>query len=275
MTTPKTGAGPMAVPRVRLRVLVPVTGAFHGRLRVRRASGTLDTEGLQRVLGDSSVRAIALAKQLQAYGAELVGVHVDKGGGADVLREALAHGLDAGILIEGAPAQESDAATRAATVADVYQQHGPFDAVVGPGRSEFGGFSGALAAVAGQLDLPCVVGATQIMPDKKGFRIGYHSIFGDYDLHIPRPCVVLAGDVAPSYPTAWGIHDAHRERGLLQVQADRYHVVAPLTRMVRIEPAKEEVRSVEEVDGATLVRRLRSRALVAESGGETDTAVER
>lgn len=266
----------MAVPRVRLRVLVPVTGAYHGRLRVRRASGTLDTEGLERVLGDSSVRAIALAKQLQEYGAELVGVHVDKGGGAEVLQEAMSHGLDAGILIEGAPAQESDAATRAATVADVYAQHGPFDAVIGPGRSEFGGFSGALAAVAGQIDLPCVVGATHIQPDKKGFRIGYHTIFGDYDLHIPRPCVVLAGDVPPSYPTAWGIHDAHRARGLLRVQVDRYRTVQPLTRMVRIEPMREEARSVEEIDGATLVRRLRSRALVAEQGapGGTEAGVE-
>ena len=192
----------------RLRALVPITGAFHGRLRVRRSSGQLDTEGMERILSEPSSRAISLAKQLQEHDVELVAVHVDKGGGADILREALSHGLDQGILIEGAARSESDASVRAATIADVYRQHGPFDAVIGPGRSEFAGFSGTLAAVAGHLDLPCVVGVQGIRPDADGFCIDYQSIFGQYELRIPRPCVVLAGDVAPSHPTIWGIHDA-------------------------------------------------------------------
>lgn len=251
-----------------LRVLVPVTGAFHGRLRVRRSSGSLDTEGLERILSDPSVRAISLAKQLQAHGAELTAVHVDKGGGEDILREALAHGLDQGILIEGAPREQSDASVRATTIADVYRQHGPFDAVVGPARSEFAGFSGTLAAVAGHLDLPCVVGVTSIRPEADGFEIGYRSIFGRYVLRIPRPCVVLAGEVPPSYPTAWGIHDAYRERGVLRVQADQYALRAALTRRGRIEAAREESQTVEEVDGATLVRRLRSRALIPDAARE-------
>ena len=247
-------------------MLVPVTGAFHGRLRVSRATGNLDTEGLERILSDPSVRAIGLAKQLQAHGADLVAVHVDKGAGQEVLREALAHGLDQGILVEGAARYESDASARAATIADVYGQHGPFDAVIGPARSEFAGFSGTLAGVAGRLELPCVVGVSRIAPDGQGFRIGYQSIFGEYDLRIPRPCVVLAGDLPPAYPTAWGIHDAYEGRGLLRVQADQYTVQRALTRRQRIEPAREEAHSVEEVDGGTLVRRLRSRALIPEGG---------
>ncbi len=252
-----------------LRVLVPVTGAFHGRLRVRRSTGTLDTEGLERILSDPSVRAISLAKRLREHagdaGAELLAVHVNKGGGEAILREAIAHGIDQGILVQGAPRETSDASVRAATIADVYRQHGPFDAVVGPARSEFGGFSGTLAAVAGHLDLPCVVGVSDLRPDGDGFGIDYRSIFGSYKLHIPRPCVVLAGDVAPSYPTAWGIHDAYQERGILRVQADQYAVRAALTRRQRIEAVREERQSVEEVEGGTLVRGLRSRALVPEA----------
>lgn len=255
MTAQRTG---------RLRVLVPVTGAFHGRLRVRRSTGRLDREGLERILSDPSVRAIGLARRL-AKDAELVGVHVDKGGGEDVLREAMAHGLDQGILIEGAQREESDASTRAATIADVYAQHGPFDAVIGPARSEFGGFSGTLAAVAGRLDLPCAVGVDRIAVEEDGFRIGYQSIFGEYDLKIVRPCVVLAGDLPPTYPSAWGIHDAHEGRGILRVQADQYTVQHPLTKRQRIEAVREEEHTVEEVDGATLVRRLRSRALIKEA----------
>lgn len=246
-----------------MKILVPVTGAFHGRLRVRRSTGMLDTEGMERVLSDPSVRAISLAKQLED--AELVAVHVDKGRGEDVLREALAHGLDQGILISGAERDTSDASVRAATIADVYRQHGRFDAVIGPARSEFGGFSGTLAAVAGHLDLPCVVGVERIAPDGEGFRIGYASIFGRYELAIPRPCVVLAGDLDPSHPSAAGIHDAYRERGLLRVQADQYAVGKALTHRVRIEPAKPQAQSVEEVDASTLVRRLRSRALLPEA----------
>jgi electron transfer flavoprotein alpha/beta subunit len=247
-------------PETRLRVLVPVTGAFHGRLRLRRSSGTLDTEGMERVLSRPSAQAIALAKQLE--GAELVAVHVDKGGGEEVLREAMAHGVAQGILIEGAEAQESDASTRAATIADVYRSHGPFDAVVGPARSEFAGFTGALAAVAGHLELPCVVGVSRIEPRDGGFRIQYQSIFGDYDLAIPRPSVVLAGDIAPSHPTAGGIHDAWRVRGILRVQAGQYTVAAALTRRMRIEPVPQETRALESVDAFTLVRRMRSRGLV-------------
>lgn len=248
----------------RLRILVPVTGAFHGRLRLRRSSGTLDTEGLDRVLSQSSAQALALVRPLQAQGAELVAVHVDKGAGEEVLREALAHGVDQGILVEGARNQESDASTRAATIADVYRQHGPFDAVVGPARSEFAGFTGALAAVAGQLELPCVVGVSALAPEGDGFRISYQSIFGDYDLRIPRPCVVLAGDIPPGHPSAYGIHDAWRERGILRVQANQYTVERAMTKRRRIEAVPQESHALEPVDAATLVRRMRSRSLIAE-----------
>ncbi len=247
-----------------MKVLVPVTGAFHGRLRVRRSTGTLDTEGLERVLSDPSIRAISLAKQLQAEGAEVIAVHVDKGGGEEVLREALAHGLDQGILVEHANQEHSDASVRAATIADVYRQHGRFDCVIGPARSEFAGFSGTLAAVAGHLDLPCVVGVTGIRSEGDRFKIDYESIFGRYEILIPRPCVVLVGDVPPSYPTSVGIKEAYHERGILRVQADQYTVRTALTKRLRVEPTKADAQSLEEVDGGTLLRRLRSRALLPE-----------
>ncbi len=250
-----------------LRVLVPVTGAFHGRMRVRRSTGTLDTEGLERILSEPSVRAISLAKQLQQGGAaELIAVHVDKGDGESVLREALAHGLDQAILIEGADANVSDPSTRAATIADVVQQHGPFDAIVGPAHSSLAGFSGALAAVAGQLRLPLAIGVRAIELEGDRFKIQYESIFGDYELTFPRPSVFLAGSVAPSYPTAWGIRAAFQNQGVLRVQADAYTVAKPLTQRRRIEAVKIASDTLEEVDGATLVRRLRSRSLVPEAG---------
>lgn len=245
-----------------MKILVPVTGAFHGRLRVKRSTGELDTEGLERVLSEQSVRALSLAKQLQAQGAELVAVHVDKGGGEHVLREALAHGIDQGILIEGA-GPNSDASVRAATIADVYEQHGPFQAVVGTGRSEFGGFSGTLAAVAGHLNLPCAVGVKSASIEGDGLELQYESIFGDYDLHFPQPCVLLAGNIPPSYATTWGIREAY-SRGILRVQADQYRVATAMTERQRIEPVRPESQSIEEVDGGTLLRRLRSRSLIPE-----------
>src|SRR5438128_2232193 len=124
---------------------------------------------MDRVLSPESLQAIALARQLQPFGADLVAVHVDIGGGEEVLREAL---------------------------------------------------------------------------------------FGDYQLIIPRPCVVLAGDLKPSHPTAWGIHDAYRVRGILRVQADQFTVQQALTKRVRIEAVQTESRTLEQVDGATLVRRM-------------------
>ncbi len=248
-----------------LRVLVPVTGAFHGRMRVRRSTGTLDTEGLERILSEPSVRAISIAKQLQAKGAvELVAVHVDKGDGESVLREALAHGLDQAILIEGADPAVSDPSTRAATIADVVQQHGPFDAIIGPAHSSFAGFSGALAAVAGQLRMPLAIGVKAVEAVGDEFKIQYESIFGDYEMTFPRPSVFLAGMVEPSYPTAWGIREAFQTKGVLRVQADAYTVAKPLTQRRRIEPVKGRADSLEDVDGATLVRRLRSRSLIPE-----------
>jgi len=248
----------------RLRIMVPVTGAYHGRLRLRRSIGTLDTEGLDRVVSRESLQAIALARQLVPAGAELVAVHVDKGGGEDVLREALAHGLDQGILIEGAEHTESDASTRAATLADVYRENGPFDAVVGPARSEFAGFTGTLAALAGQLELPCVVGVSTIRNDGAALRIAYQSLFGDYELQIPRPCVILAGDIAPSHPTAWGIHDAYGVRGILRTKADQFTVQQAMTKRLRVEQVQAPVQTLETVDGPTMVRRMRSRGLIAE-----------
>jgi electron transfer flavoprotein alpha/beta subunit len=181
-----------------------------------------------------------------------------------VLREALAHGISQGILIEGA-GSNSDASVRAATIADVYQQHGPFNVVVGTGKSEFGGFSGTLAAVAGLLGLSCAVGVKAVQIDGAKLQLQYESIFGDYDLQFPQPCVLLAGNIAPSYATAWGISDAYRERGILRVQADQYRIGVAMTERVRIEPVREESHTLEEVDGTTLLRRLRSRSLIPEA----------
>jgi len=251
----------------RLRVLIPINGAYAGKLRVKRSTGTLDIEGVERVLSAPSVQAIVLAKQLQNEGAELVAIHVDRGGGEWVLREALSHGVDQGVLIEGAQGYEGDAAARASLIADVYRQYGPFDVVVGPAWSEFGGFTGTLAAVAGQLELPCAVGVRSIATEGFAFRIQYESLFGDYELRIPRPCVVLAGDVPVEQPTAWGIHDAHRTKGLIRVQADTAALAKPLTRRLRVEAVQEERRNLEQVDGATLVRRMRSRGLIPETNG--------
>jgi electron transfer flavoprotein alpha/beta subunit len=252
----------------RLRVLVAVTGAFYGRLRVRRSTGTLDTEGLDRILSEPSVRAIALAKKLQADGAEIVAVHVDKGLGELVLREAMAHGLDQGILVEGAEAATSSAGTRAATIADVYEKHGPFDAVIGPAHSSLTGFSGALAAVAGALNLPCIIGVKNIYADGDGFGVKYESIFGDYELTVPKPCVILAGQVKPSYPTAWDIRDAYHKKGVLKVKVSDYSVIAAVTKRRSIELVTPDSQTLEEVDGATLVRRLRSRSLIGEKAEE-------
>ncbi|HET6398226.1 MAG TPA: hypothetical protein VFH47_01575 [Candidatus Thermoplasmatota archaeon] len=245
-----------------LRILVPVTGAFDGRPRVRRSQGTLDTEGLDRVLSQPSAQAIALALQLKGTGAHLTAVHVDKGEGENVLREAMAHGLDQGILIEGAASGESDAMARAHTIADVYRQTGPYDAVIGPRRSEFAGFTGSVAGVAGLLGLPVVVGVRTVAPDGDGWSIQYESMFGTYDLRIPRPVVIVAGDLPPSHPTTWGIHDAFARKGILRVRADQFAAQKPSTRRVRVEAVVEEKRTVEEVDAATLVRRMRSRNLL-------------
>lgn len=251
----------------RLRILVPITGAFHGRVRVRRSTGTLDREGMDRILSEPSVRAISVAKQLQASSdAELIAVHVDKGDGENVLREALAHGLDQAILVEGADHAVSDPSTRAATIADVYAQHGPFDAIIGPAHSSFAGFSGTLAAVAGQLRLPLGIGVRAVEPHEGGFKVQYESMFGDYELSFPKPAVFLAGNVAPSYPTAWGIRSAFRDQGVLRVRADSYSITKPLTLRRRIEPVKAPSDSLEDVDGSTLVRRLRSRSLLPEGG---------
>ena len=251
----------------RLRVLIPVNGAYSGKLRVKRATGTMDVEGVERVLSTPSVQAITLARQLQKEGAELVAIHVDRGGGEWVLREAVSHGVDQGVLIEGALGYEGDAAARASLIADVYRQYGPFDVVVGPAWSEFGGFTGTLAAVAGQLELPCSVGVRSIRTEGFAFRIQYESLFGTYELRVPRPCVVLAGDVPPGDPTAWGIHDAHRVKGLIRVQADEATLARPLTRRLRIGAVQDERRTLEQVDGATLVRRMRSRGLIPEANG--------
>jgi electron transfer flavoprotein alpha/beta subunit len=192
-----------------------------------------------------------------------VAIHVDRGGGEEVLREAIACGADHGILIDGTLGFEGDAASRAALIADVVRAYGPFDAVLGPAWSEFGGFTGTLPAVAGQLDLPCVVGVTSIKVESFSFLIGYDSLFGTYDLRIPRPAVVVVGDVQADDPTAWGVRAAW-ETGIQRIQADARSLHKPLTKRLRIEAVKEEKRTVETVDGATLVRRMRSRGLLGD-----------
>lgn len=245
------------------RLLVPVTGSFAGRLRVRRSTGHLDAEGVDRVLSMASRRALSLALQLGDE-VEVTAVHIDKGAGEDILREALAHGAAHGLLIEGGDEQAApDAAVRAATLADVYRQNGPFDAVIGPASSDFSGFTGALAAMAGGLDLPCVHGAHSIALADGGFSIGYSSMFGDYDLRIPRPCVVLAGDVPVVHADAWNIARAY-EQGILRLRASQFQATAARTRRLRIEQERPAETRPEQVDAATLVRRLRSRALVGE-----------
>lgn len=248
----------------RPKVLVPVNGAYEGALRVHRASGKLDTEGIERVLSPPSAQALSLARQLEEM--DIVAVHVDRGAGEEVLREALAYGIASGILIEGTEGYEGDAAARATLIANVVREHGPFAAIVGPAWSEFGGFTGTLAALAGELDLPVVVGVRALRSRPGGFAIEYQSIFGSYALDIPQPAVIIAGEPPVRYPTAWGVHDS-ATRGIQRVKASAEDLRRGKTRRLRIEPIPEETRSAETLDGATLVRRMRSRALIPEATG--------
>lgn len=247
-----------------LRILVPVSGAYFGQMRVRRSTGTLDTDGLDRVLSEPSARALTLARQLHEHGAELVAVHVDRGAGEEILREALARGADHGILVEGLEAGPGDASARAALIAEVVRENGPFDAIIGAAQSELSGFTGTMPYLAGELDLPVVVGVKTVRPEAGGFRIGYESIFGTYELQIPSPCVIVAGDLKPGHPTAWAIHDAFEKHGIIRAKVDVADARKPLTRRLRVEVPRSDDRPAEEVDGPTLVRRMRSRALIPE-----------
>lgn len=248
-----------------MKILVAVTGAFHGKLRVRRSSGTLDTEGLERVLSPGSNDALSLALQIkEETSAEITAVHLDRGWGEGVAREALASGADQAVLIEWSQEWDCDAGVRAATIADLYQQNGGYDLVIGPSESSFGGFSGALAAVAGSLQLPLATGARKLSMNDKKLRVVYGSIFGDYDVDFPLPAVVMAGDVEKRYATSWSIAAAYQSKGILRVRGDAYRIQKPRTRRQRIEEIRPAAVSSEEVDGGTLVRRLRSRSLIPE-----------
>ncbi len=102
---------------------------------------------------------------------------------------------------------------------------------------------------------------TSIRTESFSFLIEYDSLFGTYELRIPRPAVIVVGDVQAEDPTAWGVRAAW-EVGIQRIQADAASLQKPLTKRLRIEPVKEEARTVESVDGATLVRRMRSRGLI-------------
>ncbi len=209
------------LPRDRGVVVVPVMQVPDlGYLTVDRRTGELDTSEPDRSLHTNDRQPLELALRLKEDGGGhqvdeadkpfVVAMAVDRDGADGGLREALAWGADAAVLL-AAPAVAPEPVVRARLFAQAIRLlEGVELVVVGtetmePDWSLLGG------ALAGVLDWSLIPGARVL--SFNGERLQGVAMFGaqwaGFESARPAVATVRPGTVVPRWPTSWRLADAY------------------------------------------------------------------
>jgi electron transfer flavoprotein beta subunit len=195
---------------MRILVLVKRVPATGGRIVLAADGRSIDTRFLGFVVSPHEECAEEEAVRLiEANGGESVVLTLGPPEAADQLRDALAIGIDRGVLLE-TDGSDWDPVTTAAAITDAVRDleaaGGPFDLILtGNESADSGGYQvGIRLAVA--LDRPVVTGM-KALEIRDGVAIARRQVPGGFDIYeLPLPAVVgvREGINLPRYPSVPG-----------------------------------------------------------------------
>lgn len=184
-------------------------------VRVSRSLGLLDIREAEFIMNPGDRYALEEAMKLKdSHGARVVAISLGTDEAEDILREALAIGVDEAVLLTDEAFSGVDASVAAMVVGEAIKRIGEYDAIltgyqaVGEGTGEFG------PRLAQYLGLPQILGATQLSVDdgtltcRRILSSGYAVV----EAELPAVICVIEGANRPRYPSLPGSIAAYDEK---------------------------------------------------------------
>ena len=192
---------------------VPDTGA---RFELTPDGQDIDTRNLEFTISPHEECAVEEAIRLvEQHGGESVVLTLGPEAAAEQLREALAKGVDRGVLLE-TDGSEWDPVATAEAIAKAIQQlesEQPFDLLLFGNESADAGYYQVGVRVADLLDRPCVAGIKALQVEDGKAR-AKREVPGGWEIYeLPLPCVftVKEGINVPRHPSLRGIMTAKKK----------------------------------------------------------------
>lgn len=198
-----------------MKIIVPIKQVYDPRtVRVSRSRGILDTREAEWMMNPGDRHALEEALKLkEEQGAQVVATSMGPAEAEDVLREALAMGVDEAILLSDAAFSEVDASAAILIVARAIEKMGNYDLILtgykasGDGSGEFG------PRLAQQLGLPQITRASHLVVEggKVKARRNLSGGYAVLEASLPALLSVNEGANAPRYASLPGSIAAYDE----------------------------------------------------------------
>ncbi len=198
-----------------MKVIVPIKQVYDPvTVRVSRSRGVLDTREAQMVMNQADRFALEEALRIkQDRGAAVTAITLGPPEAEDILREALAMGVDEAVLLTDEAFARVDASAAVMIVGEAIKRIGAYDLILtglrsmGDGTGEFG------PRLAGYLGLPQITRGSGLSADDAKLSARHSLSTGYALLEVDLPALVSVDEGAnrPRYPSLPGSIAAYDE----------------------------------------------------------------
>ena len=228
-----------------MRIIVPIKQVPEtNAVKMDETTGTMIREDVEAIVNPLDLYAIETAIRLrQQYGGEVVGISMGPPKAESALKEAIAMGIDSGILISDKAFAGSDTWATSYVLASAIRRIGEFDVVICGERATDGDTGQVGPGIAGFLELPVATYISRI-DSLNGKNCRVHRLVEDgyeiLDVQLPAVLTVVKEVAEPRLPTLRGKQKARTTDvpvwsvGDLDVDADKLGLKGSPTRVVKI-----------------------------------------
>jgi len=214
-------------------------------VRIDEQTGAIVREGVENIVNPLDLYAIEVALQLkETHGGHVTAVSMGPKHTGKAVREALAMGCDAGILISDGKLAGSDTYATSYALSSAIARLAPFDLIITGERATDGDTGQVGPGIASFLRLPLSTYTSRIVSLDAGYATVERLIENGYEtLRLPLPCLLtVVKEIAhPRLPTLRGKQRARRTELTvwtaddLKLDESRVGLQGSPTRVVKVE----------------------------------------
>lgn len=252
------------------------------KVTIDRTTNRLNRAGVPAVMNPFDENALELALKLKDAnpGTTVTAVSMGPPQAADVLKEAVAHGADGGVLVSGREFGGADTWATGYTISlalkKLQEENGPFDLVLFGKQATDGDTAQVGPGIANNLGLPCLtcVESCEVLDDKT-FKVVRAVEDGREEWEVQRPCALTvvreAGDLrianlrgkmkAKTFqPPVWGVAELSPNPDFIGLKGSPTRVAKVFAPPVKSN--RERIDGTPAEQAAKLIERLAERHLV-------------
>lgn len=234
-----------SVKRTNMRIIVPIKQVPEtNAVRMDEATGTMIRDGVEAIVNPLDLYAIELAIRLrEAHGGEVTAISMGPAKAAAALREAIAMGVDAGVLVSDAAFAGSDTWATSYVLAEAIKHIGLPELVICGERATDGDTGQVGPGIAAFLDLPVVTYVSKVDTVSNGELCCHRLVEDGYEVlaaKLPSVVTVVKEASNPRLPTLRGKQKARKAdiptlgRSTLKIDPDKVGLKGSPTHVVKI-----------------------------------------